>query len=71
MLSKEDSRYPYTYAADYLRGEVGHDNGKLISRAAAAVMVDRASKALGIDSSILANALADRYIAKENENGSV
>ena len=35
-MDKTDSRYPYTYAADYLREKVGNDYDKgLMSRSAA------------------------------------
>ena len=43
-----DSRYPFTYACDYIRMLVGDDYGKgLISRSAAAQMMQIISDALG------------------------
>ena len=60
-----DTRYPYTYAADYLRMKIGDDYGKgLISRAAAAHAKALIAKAMGIDEREVACKLADAYLAE-------
>lgn len=60
-----DTRYPYTYAADYLRMKIGDDYGKgPISRAAAAHAKALIAKAIGIDERVVACKLADAYLAE-------
>ncbi len=60
-----DTRYPYTYAADYLRMKIGDDFGKgLISRSAAAQAKSLIAKAIGIDEHELACKLADVYLSE-------
>jgi hypothetical protein len=62
-----DSRYPYTYACDYIRQAIGDDYGKgLISRSAASIAMSVIAIALGhSNSEQIAIALAD--IAKATE----
>jgi hypothetical protein len=60
-----DSRYPYTYSADYLRMKIGDDYGKgLISRAAAAHANMLIAKVMGVDEREIACKLADAYLAE-------
>lgn len=60
-----DTRYPYTYAADYLRMKIGDDYGKgLISRAAAAHAKALIAKVMGVDEREVACKLADAYLAE-------
>lgn len=60
-MDKTHSRYPYTYAADYLRGI----SETLISRCDASQIRHAIAKAIGIDDEILAKKLADAYIEQE------
>jgi hypothetical protein len=59
--SMSDSRYPYTYAYDYIRQAIGDDYGKgLISRSAASHAMSVIATALGhSNSEQIAIALAD------------
>lgn len=62
-----DTRYPYTYAADYLRTKIGDDYGKgLISRASAAQARVIIASVTGVDEREIACQLADAYC---RENG--
>ena len=61
--SKENARYPYTYAADYLRMKIGWDKG-LISRAAASRARKLVAEALGFNDRSVAEILAEKYIEK-------
>lgn len=64
----DDSRYPHTYAADYLREKVGDDYGKgLMSRAAASVARDVMAKALGLNPETVANLMADAYLREREQ----
>jgi hypothetical protein len=63
MNTKDSPRYPYTYAADYLREKVGNDYDKgLISRAAASQARSVIAEALGIPDETVAKELADLYL---------
>ena len=55
---ENDSRYPYTYACDFLRGLAGY--GKL-SRADASQVRSGIAEALGMADDELARKLADHY----------
>lgn len=63
---KKNSRYPYTYAADYLREEIGDpwDRGSPISRAEASRARQLIAKAMELDDRDVAEALADKFIEK-------
>lgn len=63
-----DSRYPYTYACDFIRslGPVGKD-GVVLSRSDASQIRTGIAKALGIDDKELAEKLADVQLANEND----
>lgn len=61
-----DSRYPYTYACDYLRALAGAGYaGTKLSRADASRLRSGIAEALGIADEEVARRLADHY--KENE----
>jgi hypothetical protein len=64
----KDNRYPYTYAADYVRGLAGYGaNGIKLSRSDASQIRSGIAQAIGIDDADLARALADYYKANENK----
>jgi len=64
----KDSRYPYTYACDYLRGFGGYgDGGVKMSRCDASLIRDAVAKAIGMSDKELAEKLADYYLANEDE----
>ena len=69
-----DVRYPYTYAADYVRGFVTDYDDTLgmrnttLSRSQASQVRKAFAEALGMDDSELARKLADAYLkAQETE----
>jgi hypothetical protein len=63
---KVSTRYPYTFAADYLRMKVGNDYGNgLISRSAASQVRGLIAKAIGLDDAYIAQKLADLFIKDE------
>lgn len=63
-----DSRYPYTYAADYVRGLAGYgEGGTKLSRGDASQVRQGIAAALGMDDAELARKLADYY--KANQDG--
>jgi len=61
-MNKTDSRYPYTYAADYLRTIVKNSDGSILSRAVMAHIQQVIANAMGIDEIEISNALADKFI---------
>lgn len=64
----EDSRYPYTYACDYLRSFGGYDSGGVkLSRSDASEIRKAVAKAIGMEDSKLAEKLADFYRENEQE----
>lgn len=63
---ENDSRNPYTYACDYIRGLAGYDaNGTKLSRADASQVRIGIAKAIGMLDEELARKLADYYKANE------
>lgn len=69
-MDKTDSRYPYTYAADYLREKVRNDDGSILSRSVMARVQAVIADAMGMDEKTeIANALADKFI-EDNIEGS-
>jgi len=57
-----DSRYPYTYACDYVRELAGYgDHGTKLSRSEASKIRAGIAAALGIEDEYLARKLADYY----------
>jgi len=70
MSQQEHSRYPYTYASDYLRQFGGMDkSGVRLSRSDASQIREAVAKALGMDDEELAKKLADYYVANEESLG--
>lgn len=64
----EDTRYPYTYAADYIRSIAGyHENGTKLSRSDASQIRQVIANIIGLDDNVLACKLADYYQANEDE----
>lgn len=64
------SRYPYTYACDYLRMLSGkQDNGisPRLSRAQASHIRKTISEVMGLDDEEVAKGLADKFLALEAE----
>ena len=63
-----DSRYPYTYAADFIRshGPVSAE-GVILSRSDASKIRKAIAKALGIDNEELAKKLADAELANNQD----
>jgi len=62
------SRYPYTYAADYIRNALPFDvNGCKLSRADVSQIRQAIAKAIGMDDELLAQSLAYAYM-KENSD---
>lgn len=64
---KENSRYPYTYACDMIRGFAYGENGCKLSRAECSELLINLSKALDIDRGVFAKKLADYYLQHEEE----
>ena len=63
-----DTRYPYTYAADFIRtyGPVSSE-GVVLSRSDASQIREAIAKAIGIDDEELAVKLADAQLANEKD----
>ena len=62
-----DTRYPYTYAADYVRNLAGYgEQGTKLSRSDASHIRIGIATALGMDDAELARKLADHYKANED-----
>lgn len=70
-MTNTDPRYPYTYAADYLRAMVKNDDGSFLSRAVMAHVQRVIADALGMEDTLqISRALADKYIDANNKNES-
>lgn len=73
-MDKSDGRYPWTYAADYIRmGVVDFDPScqmerPTISRSQASQARRTIARALGMSDDELASKLADQYIADNKES---
>jgi hypothetical protein len=66
-LSVTDSRYPYTYSADYICKLVrGLANNEKLSRSDAAYIVKHIAEIIGMDEIELKTKIADRYIKEAN-----
>jgi hypothetical protein len=67
-MTNQDARFPYTYAADYVRGLAGcGKNGMTMSRSEASQIRSGIALALGMDDAELACRLAEYYQANEAE----
>ena len=62
-LSVTDSRYPYTYSADYICKLVRNEK---LSRSDAAYIVKHIAEIIGMDEIELKTKIADRYIKEAN-----
>lgn len=58
MMDKNDSRYPYTYACDHIRGIVGSQ----CSRSQASQVRQLLAKLAGVDDEEMARRIADKAI---------
>jgi hypothetical protein len=62
-MKNTDSRYPYTYAADYLREKVKNDDGSFLSRSVMAQVQQVIADAMGMENKLpISEALADKFI---------
>lgn len=67
-MSSEDSRYPYTYACDFIRSIAGYgDGGTKLSRSDASQIRSRIAEILGMKDDDLAKKIADHYLANRDE----
>ena len=68
MPEQNDKRYPYTYAADYVRLVAGHgSDGAKLSRSDAARLTEKIAAAQGVAKEDLSKALADAYLREGND----
>ena len=68
-MSAEDTRYPYTYACDYIRGLAGYNsNGANLSRGDASHIIGKVSEIAGVSKETLAERLADVELSKTEED---
>lgn len=68
MTDNNDTRFPYTYASDYIRSIAGYANGNaILSRSEASKIITGIAKAIGIDDIELAIKLAEYYQLNEDE----
>jgi len=64
-----DTRYPYTYAADYIRSLAGYnENGTKISRSDASMIIHHIAMLMEMDKESLANTIADAELEKTDED---
>jgi len=66
-MDKVDSRYPHTYACDYLREKVTNDDGTILSRAVMAKAQAVIADAMGVDEKVVSNSLADKFIGADKK----
>lgn len=68
-MDKTDSRYPYTYAADYLRKKVPNVDGTILSRAVMAQVCQVIADAMSMENKLpISEALANKFI-EDNTKG--
>lgn len=68
MTKEKDSRYPYTYACDYIQSFGGCDSGGVrVSRADASRIRQAVANAIGLPDDLLAIKLADYYLANKEK----
>lgn len=64
----EDSRYPYTYACDFIRSVAGYDaGGTKLSRSDASQIISTIAEINGINERTAFEKLADHYLMHEDE----
>ena len=67
-MSEQDSRHPYTYAADFVRSIAGYgESGTKLSRSDASAIRSKLCEILGLDDATVAKSLADYYLANKSE----
>ncbi|HBO3494046.1 hypothetical protein P3805_33455 [Pseudomonas aeruginosa] len=67
-MSSEDSRYPYTYACDFIRLVAGYgEGGTKLSRGDASQIRARIAEIIGMKDEELAKKIADHYLANRDE----
>jgi hypothetical protein len=64
-MDKTDSRYPYTYSADYVRMLT---STLMLSRGDASLIVGRIAEIIGMDDKELKSKIADRYIEENSRD---
>lgn len=65
----KDSRYPYTYACDFIRSLVDYnEHGTKLSRSDASNIRSTIAKIIGMDDEELACKLANQELAKTDED---
>ncbi|EOZ4881808.1 hypothetical protein ACSETC_31125 [Pseudomonas aeruginosa] len=65
-MSKEHSRYPYTYASDYIRNVAGYgEGGTKLSRSDASQILNSISEIIGMPKEEMARKLADYYLENQ------
>lgn len=65
---KNNTRYPYTYAADFIRSLGGYDEGGIkLSRSNASQIRQSIASIIGMEDINLAQAIADYYLDHEDE----
>ncbi|MBU1173103.1 MAG: hypothetical protein KKD44_26365 [Proteobacteria bacterium] len=65
---KNDSRYPYTYACDFIRSIAGYNqDGTKLSRSDASAIRSTIAEIAGINDTHLAILLADKELSKTEE----
>lgn len=64
-----DSRYPYTYACDFVRGlgPVQFGTGVVLSRSDVSKILKGISEAIGMDNHELACKLADAFLKQQDD----
>jgi hypothetical protein len=64
----KDTRYPYTYAADFIRGVAGYNKeGTKLSRSDASVIRCTIAEVLGLHDDEVACKIADHYLANKEK----
>lgn len=71
MSYKNDPRYPYTYAADYIRDIAGYNgtsvlSGTKLSRADASRIFKEIADIIEMDEEVLAKKIADKFLQDVN-----
>ena len=67
--AEQDTRYPYTYAADYIRGIAGYNKeGTKLSRADASAIIKEIAEKIGQDRETIAKRLADAELDKTEDD---
>lgn len=66
-MSSDDSRYPYTYACDFIRSIAGYgEGGTKLSRSDASQIRSQIAQIIGMPDEDLARKIADHYLADQD-----